>query len=489
MKKMMATIISLVLSIASFGGVVQAKEQTVKVQIAPFKTQIESLVADNSSVEFPLITYKDITYFPMTYDLCMMLGLNSGFDEQKGLYITKHYQDAHGRELKHFGEYRKNYYNKNYDATIPTYPIYLNGIRIDNSKEEYPLLNFRGVTYFPMTWRFAYEELNFDIEWSEEEYSFKLEKGDYTRLASPKKSEGNNMILWDKISVYDPHIDENGNVTGSTLLYDYWSSFLFDTEKETITHLHNQEETPRNELDRTYGRVQGEELVLTVKDKSIYCGDDLLVTIDREAETIDPSAVEYKTGEGSIIYLLVYFTPSKPPYTPHNEYILVKNNQGMRLLDWDPKNNFNGVFADNNGGYYIGSEGYSPGNMGRWSNSFSDIYYYTPGAEKLISLSEKYSDIINSITAIGISGNKLYAQAMWYDAQKYYGHSTTQGAPISAVNSGYYTIDLTSGELEKIYPYIDGMLYFAPNGTPYCFTQYARRGRIINLNTDNIIEY
>ena len=88
-----------------------------------------------------------------------------------------------------------------------------------------------------------------------------------------------------------------------------------------------------------------------------------------------------------------------------------------------------------------------------------------------------------------MSENKLYVRAMWYDAQKYQGISTTQGAPISAVNSGFYTIDLTSGELEKIYPYIDGMFYFAPNGTPYCFTEYARRGRIINFNTGKIIEY
>ena len=45
-------------------------------------------------------------------------------------------------------------------------------VYIDNEKEEYPLINFRNITYFPMTWRFAYEELNFDIEWSEKEYSF-----------------------------------------------------------------------------------------------------------------------------------------------------------------------------------------------------------------------------------------------------------------------------------------------------------------------------
>ena len=491
MKKLTTAIITIVMCIGICTISAMAMAPTVAVRIAPFKTNILGQDVDNANVEFPLITYKDITYFPMTYDLCAALGLSSGFDSEKGLFIAKHYQDSYGREMKPYGENKRNYYNKDYQAQIPTYPIYLNGISIDNSTEEFPLLNFRGVTYFPMTWRFAYEELNFDIEWSEEEYSFSLKKGENPDLAYPYSTEGNNMILWDKVSVYEPHYNENGEEVGGTLVDSYWKKYLFDTNEEAISFLGDYRDFnfPRAEYDESYGRIEGTELSLTVKDKSIYCGDDLLLTIDREAEKIDPSAMEYKTDKGSIIYLLVYFTEPRPPYTPHNEYVLVKDEKGVRALSWDERNNFSGVFADKCGGYYICSNGYSPYNMGRWSNSFSDIYRYNTENDEFVSLADKHSDIINSMQAIGVSGNKLYVKAIWYDAQKDQGNSITSGAPISTVNSGFYTIDLESGALEKLYPYIDGEVYIAPDGTPYCFTTYARSGRIVNLDTGKIIQY
>ena len=144
-----------------------AKSNDVKVKIAPFYTEIQSMSVDNRYVEFPLITYKDITYFPMTFSLCRSLGLVSGFDSEKGLFITREEVGFYEETPNYFGGDAINYYDTSYAASIPTYPIYLNGIYIDNTKEEYPLLNFRGITYFPMTWCFAYEELNFDVEWSE----------------------------------------------------------------------------------------------------------------------------------------------------------------------------------------------------------------------------------------------------------------------------------------------------------------------------------
>lgn len=490
MRKLTAVIITIIMCIASCAIPAMANSETVYVRIAPFRTTILEQNIDNSNVEFPLITYKDITYFPMTYDLCAALGMSSGYDSEKGLYIAKHYQDLYGREVKPYGDNKKNYYNKDYQAVVPVYPIYLNGISIDNSKEEYPLLNFRGVTYFPMTWRFAYEELNFDIKWSEEDYSFTLEKGEDPQLAYPYSAEGTDMILWDKVEIYEPHLDENGEEVGGTLIDSYWCKYLFDTAKESINYIGNfRDFIPKNEYDRNYNRIDGTEFALTVKDKSVYYGDDLLVAFSDDKEKIDPTAMEYTTDKGSIIYLLVYFTDPHPPYTPHSEYVFAKDEKGVRPLSWDEKNNFSGVFTDNNGGYYICSNGYSPYNASRWSNSFSDIYYYTTRDDKCISLTEKYSDIVNSLQAIGVSDNKLYLQAMWYDADKSQGGYSTMGASISTVNSGYYTIDLESGAFEKIYSYIEGEVFMSPGGTPYCFTKYARRGRIVNLNTGEIIEY
>ena len=74
---------------------------------------------------------------------------------------------------------------------------------------------------------------------------------------------------------------------------------------------------------------------------------------------------------------------------------------------------------------------------------------------------------------------------MWFDANK--DRIGTVNFPISAVNSGFYEIDLQSGEMSKIYPYIHGETFMTPNGNVYCSTDYARTQRLVNLVTGKII--
>ena len=40
------------------------------------------------------------------------------------------------------------------NAVLPNFQIQFNGKDIDNNSETYPLLVFRDITYFPLTWRF-----------------------------------------------------------------------------------------------------------------------------------------------------------------------------------------------------------------------------------------------------------------------------------------------------------------------------------------------
>ncbi len=119
---------------------------------------------------YPFISYKDITYFPMTYDYCRALDLSTSWDNEKGLYIV--YQPSEPSKLP---IYETTVNSKYLSAVLPEYPIYLNGKRIDNSELEYPLLNLRGVTYFPMTWEFAHEEFAWETKW--ENNTFCLETG------------------------------------------------------------------------------------------------------------------------------------------------------------------------------------------------------------------------------------------------------------------------------------------------------------------------
>ena len=126
---------------------------TVLVTLPVFKVSLNGVEIDNGHSSYPLLVYKDITYFPMTYYDSRFLGLESSWDAQRGLAVAK------TGATWDYHPYRSNSPNRSaYTAQVASFPITVNGQKIDNRNEGYPLLLFRSVTYFPLTWRFAVNE-------------------------------------------------------------------------------------------------------------------------------------------------------------------------------------------------------------------------------------------------------------------------------------------------------------------------------------------
>lgn len=60
----------------------------VKVTLPEFKVTINGISMENSYSRYPLIVYKDITYFPMTYSDCRFLGIETNWKgNEEGLVI------------------------------------------------------------------------------------------------------------------------------------------------------------------------------------------------------------------------------------------------------------------------------------------------------------------------------------------------------------------------------------------------------------------
>ncbi|MBQ8758321.1 MAG: DUF5050 domain-containing protein, partial [Clostridia bacterium] len=123
-------------------------------------------LVDNTAREYPLLLYKNITYFPLTYYDCRYLGLVTEWsDSTKTLSVYKD-DKITGAYRDYKGDRKNQTIN---DVEMCAFNIFVNGKQIDNEKEEYPLITFRGVTYFPLTWRFAVEEFgwsyNYDAEY------------------------------------------------------------------------------------------------------------------------------------------------------------------------------------------------------------------------------------------------------------------------------------------------------------------------------------
>jgi hypothetical protein len=126
---------------------------SVRVSLPTFKVNLNGVSIENSYRQYPLIVYNDITYFPMTYYDSRFMGLESLWDNSTGLKIIKT-----GANWS-YQKYESTVKNSNiYNAQIAQFKITVNGITIDNNKEKYPLILFKNVTYFPLTWRLAVEE-------------------------------------------------------------------------------------------------------------------------------------------------------------------------------------------------------------------------------------------------------------------------------------------------------------------------------------------
>ena len=49
-----------------------------------------------------------------------------------------------------------------------SYKISVNGAQINNKEEKYPIFNYNGITYFPLTWAYAVDSFGWSYQWDAE---------------------------------------------------------------------------------------------------------------------------------------------------------------------------------------------------------------------------------------------------------------------------------------------------------------------------------
>ncbi|EFI41512.1 hypothetical protein [Peptoniphilus sp. oral taxon 386] len=183
--KKIKTVMTLTLLLSLISTSVYAKE---KVTLPTFKVKLNGIEMKNDYSKYPLIVYKDVTYFPMTYHTTRFLGLETKYTNSEGLRIEKINSNS---KAEFYESTIKN--DKSQSADKPIFKVRLNGKEIKNNEEKYPLLVFRDVTYFPMTWRFCVDEFGW-------EYSF---------------DKNNGLVINSKnISEKDVSKDLIGNISG-----------------------------------------------------------------------------------------------------------------------------------------------------------------------------------------------------------------------------------------------------------------------------------
>lgn len=162
-KKLLLSVITFVLFMATMQTPLNAAaKRTVSVKLPSFQVTVDGQSIDSTKLKYPLLVYKDITYFPLTWHVGKGMGLQTNWSRETGLDI---HASSYNKTLLTLEAGNQFVKGKPYNAQIVDSPVTVEGVKIDHSKEAYPLLLFQNVTYFPMTWRYAHDSFNWNTSW------------------------------------------------------------------------------------------------------------------------------------------------------------------------------------------------------------------------------------------------------------------------------------------------------------------------------------
>lgn len=425
--------------ITLFGGLnfnASAKNNTVTVIIPDYR-----IVIDNSSVyyadsKYPFLNYKGITYLPMTYEYSKAMNLTTGWIEGTAFMVA--YQPSY-ESLPIY----ETVSNKKYDTAVIVngYNIYVNAKKVDNSLAEYPLLNCRGVTYFPLTWEYAVEEFGWEINFENNILKIDTENNTGNSWTLLEKRENDAVLEF----YYTKEIPlEDGSIS-----YDYLKGFYsLDYKTGELVLLENytldEANNPSTQID------------ITVNDGYAYYNEQKLDDIYIEEAAKDYITPEDVTEAGYTVsaWTSDNYLPLRVVEVGVNTYNYGKN------ANWGRKEAY--TFVENKGKLVP---------LGRFKtveNVYEmdgDIYFNTVDYgqavfrhykrnRRLWKLSEEgelteiaYGDY-NSMLIIGKANGKLYLKCLWSP------EDDLDGAPysVSLVNDGYHTFDKNG--LQFVSPYI-----------------------------------
>lgn len=154
MKKLiLAMILVIAISLPAFA-------ETQEAIVAEFDVTLNGENIDNSTLAYPLLVYNNITYVPMDYKMAKKLGLTTSWNQAEGLSISL--TDAEDVILDQTGA---NIIGAAVPVQLATGNISVSNRAINNQTETYPLLSYKNITYFPLTWQFAVDEFQWDFSW------------------------------------------------------------------------------------------------------------------------------------------------------------------------------------------------------------------------------------------------------------------------------------------------------------------------------------
>ena len=158
-KTFLRVLLAIACCIALAFSLLPQAEAAMRADVVTGKVTLNGQVIDNKNAKYPLLTYSNITYFPMTYQLSRFMGVETDWNNAaKSLNIT-----AGGAQSAYVAETGKAQ-RGSVAVTLASYKISVNGAQINNKEEKYPIFNYNGITYFPLTWAYAVDSFGWSYQ-------------------------------------------------------------------------------------------------------------------------------------------------------------------------------------------------------------------------------------------------------------------------------------------------------------------------------------
>lgn len=167
MKKRIA-ILLMILFIFQLGIPAWAAPVSVKANIVTAPVTFNDVEIRSEYAKYPLLQYKNIVYIPVE-QYKEFLGMSYTWNEpSKSYYVKKDWIT----EEKLILEKQKTKNALSYTVKIIDCPIhvvdYPEPITMQNRQAEYPVLQFRNMLYFPLTWQYAHNVFGWNYQWTAE---------------------------------------------------------------------------------------------------------------------------------------------------------------------------------------------------------------------------------------------------------------------------------------------------------------------------------
>ncbi|WP_438447249.1 DUF5050 domain-containing protein [Gorillibacterium sp. sgz5001074] len=314
-----------------------AAADPVSARFPDFPVTVNGTALDVRHMEYPLLVYKDITYFPMTWNHTAALGLTVRWDAEAGLSLN------HTSACQPLQQNLTSAVNSNDSppmAELVPFPVTIDGQEIHPSAEPYPLLLYRSITYFPMTWRYTHDVFGWATGWDPEK-GLELEACEGRTNAQAKQADALNAANNGQLVVQGDWIYMNPEIK------TYEPGHLVKRKRD------GSEEVKLSDDNAAYLNLEGDWLYYTIPSRQEPGGIYKIRTDGTGRKQLFTGYAEKLWVKDGWIYYLHDTNSGGTFWTDGIHRMKTDGTEDQELLAKDQTSSFAGFFLEGDTIYYV----------------------------------------------------------------------------------------------------------------------------------------